>query len=140
MATYQLVGSQDPANRIDQVLVESPTEDNPEGKMLVLHGEPKELSDEQYSKLSRYVRLEPVKASGEAEVHYVDQPGVNMPSQSTDSPPDLGTAPDVDSLSKDDLQTELARVQAEGGLQDVSPKSTKEELQKALRDYHGQGA
>jgi hypothetical protein len=41
MATYQLVGSQDPASRIDRVEVESPTEENPEGKVLELHGAPR---------------------------------------------------------------------------------------------------
>jgi hypothetical protein len=140
MATYQLVGSQDPASRIDRVEVESPSEEYPEGKILELHGAPQELSDEQYSKLSRYVRLQPVKADAEAEVHYVDQPGVKFESLSTDSPPDPGTAPEVGSLNKEELVTELERVQAEGHLQDVSPKANKDELAKALREYHGQEA
>src|SRR3954462_8330462 len=140
MATYQLVGAQDPTNRIDRVLVESPTEENPDGKVLELHGEPQELSADQYAKLSGFVRLQPVEEADEPVAQYVDQPGVERTSLSTDVPPDLGTAPDVGSLDKEALQTELVRVQAEGGLQDVSPKANKEELQKALRSYHGQGS
>lgn len=140
MATYQLVGSQDPASRIDRVNVEDPTEENPDGKVLELHGEPKELSDEQYATLSRYVKLKPIEEPEAAEVQFVDQPGVAAVSSSTAVPPVLGTAPEVDSLDKKGLETELARVQAEGDLQDVSPKANKEELAKALRDFHGQGA
>src|SRR4051812_35356090 len=138
--TYQLVGSQDLAGRIERVLVEHPTEENPDGKTLELHGPAVELSQEQYAKLSSFVRLEPVKAEEAPQPVFVDQPGVNRPSMSTDSPPNLGTAPDVGALNKDELVTELARVQAEGGLQDVDPKSNKDELQKALRKYHGQEA
>lgn len=140
MATYQLVGSQDPTGRIDRVEVESPSEENPDGKVLVLHGEPQELSDEQYSTLSRFVRLQPVKAEEVPDVQYVDQPGVNLESMSTDNPPDPGTSPDIATLNKSQLETELARVQAEGHLQDVSSKSTKEELSKALSKYYGQEA
>jgi hypothetical protein len=140
MATYQLVGSQDPAGRIDRVEVESPTEENPEGKVLELHGAPQELSDDQYSKLSRFVRLQPVKAEEQADPQYVDQPGVKLESLSTDVPPDPGTAPDVGALDKEGLQAELARVQAEGHLQDVDPKANKADLQDSLRKYHGQEA
>ena len=140
MATYQLVGSQDPASRIDRVQVESPTDENPDGKVLELHGQPQELTDDQYSKLAPFVKLRPVPKEEVAETHFVDQPGVTLESQSTDVPPDLGTAPDVGSLNKEQLQTELARVQAEGNLQDVDPKSNKEDLAKALREYHGQEA
>jgi hypothetical protein len=135
--TYRLVGSQDPSSRISEVLVESPSEEHPDGKKLVLDGPAVELSDDQYSKLSTYVRLEQTKPGESAEAKVVDQPGVNRPSQSTDVPPDPGTAPDIDSLNKEELQTELARRQANGELLDVDPKSNKEELQKALR---GQGA
>jgi hypothetical protein len=140
MATYQLVGSQNPDSRIDRVEVESPTEENPDGKVLELHGAPRELSDDQYAKLSRFVKLQPVPAEEAAEVQYVDQPGVNLTSMSTDVPPDLGTAPDVGSLDKEGLQTELARLQGDGYLQDVDPKSTKDKLADALRKFHGQEA
>lgn len=140
MAAYQLVGAQDPANRIDRWVVESPSEENPDGKVLELHGAPVELSPEQYAVGSRFMRLQPVKAEETPEPQFIDQPGVNLTSLSTDVPPDPGTAPDVGSLDKEGLQAELARVQAEGALQDVSPKANKEELQKALRSYHGQEA
>jgi hypothetical protein len=61
-------------------------------------------------------------------------------SLSTDVPPDPGTAPDVGALDKEGLQAELARVQAEGHLQDVDPKANKADLQDSLRKYHGQEA
>jgi len=140
--TYRLTGSQDPASRIDRVLVEAPTEESPEGKVLELDGPAVELSDDQYSKLAAYVRLEPVKAQEEPEPQIVDQPGVGISSRSTAVPPETGTTPDVDKLSKDELMHELERVRAQDSdaLQDVSEKSNKEDLRKALRDYHGQGA
>lgn len=140
MATYQLVGSQDPASRIDRVQVEGSSEDYPEGKFLELHGAPQELSDDQYYKLSRFVRLHPVADGETPDVQYVDQPGVALESLSTDDPPNLGTAPIVGSLNKEELQTELARVQAEGHLQSVDPKSNKDDLAKALREFYGQEA
>jgi hypothetical protein len=140
--TYRLTGAQDPADRIDRVLVESPSEDFPDGKVLELGGEAVPLSEDQYVKLSRFVRLEPVKVTEEAQVQLVDQPGVERSSLSTDDPPDLGTAPDVDSLSKDELVAELERVRASDvtALRHVTSSSKKEDLQRALRDYYGQGA
>jgi hypothetical protein len=138
--TYRLVGSQDPASRIDRWDVESPSEDNPSGKTLFLHGRAEELDDRQYAIGSQFLKLEPVKAEKEVQAQVVDQPGVRVASLSTDKPPDPGTAPEVGSLDKEGLQTELARVQAEGFLQDVDPKSNKEDLAKALRKHHGQGA
>jgi hypothetical protein len=58
--TYRLVGSQDPASRIDSVQVADQT--------LELNGEPMELDDAQVADLSRYVRLEPVSEEQEGEV------------------------------------------------------------------------
>jgi hypothetical protein len=140
--TYRLAGTQDPASRIDRWVVEGPSEDFPEGKVLELGGSPLELSDAQYTVGSRFVRLEPVKAEKESQVQLVDQPGVNLVSLSTDNPPDPGTAPDVGSLSKDELVAELDRVRASdpSALADVSSSAKKEDLQKALRDHYGQGA
>ena len=140
MATYQLVGSQDPANRIDRVLVEYASEDHPDGKVLELNGPPVELTDDQYYKLSGLVRLQPVKAGEVEEPQYVDQPGVERVSTSTGNPPDPGRAPDIDSLNKSQLVDELTRVRSQDptALPDVSAASNKDELADALRKYHGQ--
>lgn len=140
--TYRLVGSQDPASRVDRVLVESPSDDYPQGKELLLGGDPVELNDDQVAKLSSYVKLEQVKSSDEQSAPLVDQPDVQRASTSTDVPPDPGTTPDIDSMNKDQLVEEVSRQQARSpsALQGVSSKSSKEELQNALRDHYGQGS
>lgn len=125
---YQLVGSQDPASRINRWVVESPSEDYPDGKVLEVGGNPVELSAEQYSIGSRFFKLQPVKASEEPNVQYVDQPGVEMTSLSTDNPPDPGTLPDIDDMSADDLRAEARRVGA-----DVPGNASKDEVRKAIR-------
>jgi hypothetical protein len=139
---YRFVGSQDPASRIDRVIVEDATEENPDGKILLLDGDPVELSNDQYSKLAMYVQLEPVTAQAGPVGLIVDQPGVEMTSRSTAAPPDLGTAPDVGALNKSELIGELERVRRSDpdALSDVSTSSSKDDLQKALRKYHGQEA
>jgi hypothetical protein len=136
---YRLTGAQDPASRIDRVLVEDASDEYPDGKTLELDGPAVELSADQYSKLANFVRLQPSE-NDDVEVQYVDQPGVHLQSMSTNVPPDPGTAPDVDSLSKEQLVQELARVRAQDpqAAEDVSEKSNKEDLAKALRRYHGQ--
>jgi hypothetical protein len=136
---YRLVGSQDPASRIDRVLVESPTPDNPDGKVLELGGPAVELSAEQVAKLSNYARIEPSDDIPLDEL-VVDQPGVNRTSQSTDVPPDPGTTPDLDSLSHEELVSEVERVRGRhaGALSDVNARSSKQELRKALNDHYAQ--
>src|ERR1044072_405575 len=119
MAYYKLVGSQDPASRIDRVEVEGPSEDNPEGKTLSLNGDAVDLSDEQYQKLSSFVRLEPSDAPDPA-AQTVDQPGVELVSRSTDNPPDPGTTPPLDELKKNKL---VADAQRQGGA--VAPPDKK---------------
>jgi hypothetical protein len=140
--TYRLVGSQDPANRIDRWEVESPSEDFPDGKILTLNGPAVELSDEQYNIGARFLHLEPVPADQFAEFNFVDQPGVERESLSTDVPPDPGTAPDVDSMSKQQLVSELERVRRTdpNAASGVEATANKEDLAKALRSYHGQEA
>lgn len=133
MATYQLVGSQDPAGRIDRVEVESPTEENPEGKVLLLNGEPQELSQEQYSKLSRYVKLEPVTAEEAPTPNLVDQPGVEIESLSTDVPPDPGTEPAIEDMDRDQLRAEARRVGA-----DAPGNASKDDLKKAIQAKRGE--
>src|ERR1044072_9102278 len=108
MAYYKLVGSQDPASRIDRVEGERPSEDNAEGNTLSLNGDAASLSDEQYQKLSSFVRLEPSDAPDPA-AQTVDQPGVELVSRSTDNPPDPGTTPPLDDLKKDELVAEAER-------------------------------
>lgn len=139
---YRLVGAQNPADRIDQVLVESASEDYPDGKVLALDGPALPLSDDQYAKLSRFVRLEPVKPDRTPDLQIVDQPGVEVESLSTDEPPDPGTTPDIDGLSKGELVAELDRVRATDptALPDMSERSNMDDLKRALNDYHGQGA
>jgi hypothetical protein len=56
--TYRLVGSQDPSSRIDRVVVEEPSAENPEGKVLELNGNPVELDDDQVMKIAGVARLE----------------------------------------------------------------------------------
>lgn len=139
---YRLTGAQNPADRIDRVEVEGPSDDFPDGKVLVLDGEPVELSNEQVAKLSRFVRLAPAKSGPEPQDISVDQPGVNSPSLSTDVNPDPGRVPDFDTLSKDELVGELERLRNQdvAALPELSSKSTKDELQKGLTNYYGQGA
>jgi hypothetical protein len=111
------------------VLVEGASEDFPEGKVLELGGPALELSDEQYVTLSRFVRLEPVRAQEEPEPQLVDQPGVQMQSLSTDVPPDPGTVPDIEDMDRDELRAEARRVGAE-----VPGNASKEELKRAIRE------
>lgn len=137
---YRLTGAQDPASRIDRVEVEGPSDDFPDGKVLELDGEPVELSDDQYAKLSRFVRLEPIKDDDEPVAQTVDQPGVVLSSLSTDAPPDPGTAPDVGSLDKEGLVAELGRIRSHDpqALPGLTDRSNKEDLKKGLSGYHGQ--
>jgi hypothetical protein len=138
---YRLTGAQDPASRIDRVEVESASEDFPEGKVLELGGLPVELNEEQYTKLSGFVQLEPAN-EGFVEPQVVDQPGVSISSLSTDNPPDPGTAPQVDNLNKDELVAEFNRVRTQdpNALPDLSERSNKEDLKKGLASYYGQEA
>lgn len=139
---YRLTGAQDPADRIDRVEVEGASDDFPEGKVLELNGDAVELSDEQVQKLSPYVKLEPVKGSAAAPAETVDQPGVDLTSQSTAEPPDPGTVPEISSLNKDELVAELGRVRVQepGALPRLSDRSNVEELKRGLRRYHNQEA
>lgn len=142
---YQLTGSQQAGGRVDRVLVETATEEHPE-KVMELNGDPVELSDEQYAKLSGFVRLRPIEKSEAKQLQQqpdvVDQPGVNRTSTSTDDPPDPGTNPDIGSLSKDELGLEVERVRLAnpGAVEGVTSRSSKEDMQKALRRYYGQEA
>lgn len=140
--TYRLVGSQDPASRIDRVLVESPSEEHPNGKTLELGGAPVELSNDQLTKLSSFARLEPVKDSDPEEPLVVDQPGVERSSMSTDNPPDLGTTPDIDSLNQEELYAEVerARKRNPSAAPDVNSRSSKQDLRQALNDHYAQGS
>jgi hypothetical protein len=139
---YRLTGAQNPASRIDRVEVESASEEFPEGKILELDGRPVELNDDQYTKLSSFVKLEPVKDDDVVEAQVVDQPGVAIASQSTDNPPDLGTAPDIGSLDKEGLVAEFTRVRAQDpqALPELSERSNKEDLKKGLASHYGQEA
>jgi hypothetical protein len=135
---YRLAGSQDPSSRIDRWVVETASPDHPDGVVLELNGPAVELTDEQYTIGSRFMRLVPVDKNDELQEGPVtDQTG--LPSLSTDQPPDPGTAPDVDSLNKEQLVAELGRVRAREprALPEVSEKSNKEDLAKALRSFHG---
>lgn len=142
--SYRLVGSQAPDSRIDKVLVESSSEDFPDGKYLIRDGEPQELTDEQVIKLGAFVKLEPVKASKQQPIEppIVDQPGVERPSLSTDIPPNPGTTPDIGSLNKDELEAEIARVRAQDPetFEGLSARPSKDELQRTLRQHYGQEA
>ena len=123
---YKLVGSQDPTSRIDRVEVERPSEDYPEGKVLELNGEPVELSNDQVSKIGGLVRLEPAEKPEGERVENVEQPGVNLPSRSTDP---IQSA-DVDKLKKDELQALVP---------DAPSGATKEELKETVRARRGEG-
>lgn len=57
MIRYQLVGSQNSADRIDRVVDGA--------KTLELDGDPVALTDAQYERISRYARLLPVDSQGE---------------------------------------------------------------------------
>jgi hypothetical protein len=126
--TYRLVGAQDPTNRIDKWVVESPSEDLPEGKVLELNGDAVELSEEQYAIGSRFVRLEPITQKEEPTAAVVDQPGVQMQSLSTDVPPDPGTLPDIEEMDREQLRDEVRRVGAE-----APGNASKEDLRKAIQ-------
>jgi hypothetical protein len=138
--TYRLVGSQNPADRIDRISVESPSDEYPEGKTLELNGEPVELDNDQVAKISAFARLEPVDASDPEEPPVVDQAGVDRTSMSTDRPPDTGTTPDLDSLSQDELfaQVEIERRRSGAALPDVNARSSKQDLRRALNDHYAQ--
>jgi hypothetical protein len=141
--TYRLVGSQDPTSRIERVLVESPSDEYPEGKRLELGGAAVPLSAEQVAKLSAYARLEPVKESDAAvEPPIVDQPGVQRESMSTDNPPDLGTVPDFSNMSQDELYAQVERERRGNAavMPDVNARSSKKDLQQALNDHYAQGS
>lgn len=89
---YRLVGSQDPGSRIDRILFEGPSEDYPDGKTLELNGPAFPLSEDQYGKLSRFVKLEPADIEDYPQPNFVDQPGVNVESLSTDIKPEPAKA------------------------------------------------
>lgn len=133
--SYRLAGSQNPESRIDRVRFESPSEEFPDGKVLELDGEPQELTDEQVVKLSTFVRLDPVNVKQEGEpAPIVDQPGVGLPSQSTDQPPDPGTLPDIESMNRDQLLEEANRI----GL--ALPGNSKvDDIKKAINERRAQG-
>lgn len=139
---YRLTGAQDPSNRIDRVQVESPSEDFPNGKILELNGAAVELSDDQVAKLSPFVKLDAVKDSEDVVAQVVDQPGVQVASTSTDTPPDPGTTPQVSSLDKEGLVAELGRVRSQDpeALPELTDRSNKEDLKRGLARYHGQEA
>lgn len=126
--TYRLVGAQDPTNRIDRWVVESPSEEFPEGKVLLLDGNAVELDDRQYTIGSRFLRLEPVKEGREPQPQTVDQPGVEITSMSTDNPPDPGTVPDIEDMDREQLRAEARRVGAE-----APGNASKEDLKKAIQ-------
>jgi hypothetical protein len=132
--TYRLVGAQDPTNRIDRWVVESPSEEYPEGKVLERDGDPVELSQEQYSIGSRFLRLEPVQDVKELTELLVDQPGVERTSASTDVPPDPGTTPPLEDMDRDQLRTEARRVGAE-----VPGNAGKDDLKKAIQAKREEG-
>jgi hypothetical protein len=132
--TYRLVGAQDPTNRIDRWVVESPSEDYPEGKVLERDGEAVELSQEQYSIGSRFLKLEPAQVTKELTELLVDQPGVERASASTDVPPDPGTVPPLEDMDRDQLRTEARRVGAE-----VPGNAGKDDLKKAIQAKREEG-
>jgi len=132
--SYRLVGSQSPDSRIERVRIESPSEDFPDGKYLELDGASVELNADQVAKLSHFVRLEPVDVKKEGEpVQVVDQPGVHLPSQSTDDPPDPGVTPDIEQMNVDQLHAEARRVGA-----DVPSGANKEAIKKSIRQARGE--
>jgi hypothetical protein len=132
--TYRLVGAQDPTNRIDRWVVESPSEEYPEGKVLERDGEAVELSQEQYSIGSRFLKLEPAQVTKELTELLVDQPGVERASASTDVPPDPGTTPPLEEMDRDQLRTEARRVGAE-----VPGNAGKDDLRKAITAKREEG-
>jgi hypothetical protein len=132
--TYRLVGAQDPTNRIDRWVVESPSDDYPEGKVLELGGDAVELSDRQYLIGSQFLRLEPTKANEEPTDLLVDQPGVERTSMSTDNPPDPGTVPPLEDMNRDQLRAEARRVGAE-----APGNASKEDLNKAIQAKREEG-
>jgi hypothetical protein len=134
MATYRLAGAQDPANRIDRWVVESPSDDFPDGKVLELGGTPVELTDDQYSIGSRFLRLEPVKTGSDPEPTLVDQPGVALPSLSTDNPPDPGTVPALEDMDREQLRSEARRVGAE-----TAGNASKEDLKRSIQAKREEG-
>lgn len=134
MAAYRLVGAQDPANRIDRWVVESPSDDFPDGKVLTLNGDPVELTDDQYSIGSRFMRLDPVKAGADPEPTFVDQPGVELPSMSTDSPPDPGTVPALEDMDREQLRDEARRIGV-----DAPGNASKEDLKKSIQSKRAEG-
>lgn len=120
---YRHVGFVDQSSRPERVEVEAPTAENPKGKVLILDGDPVELSDDQVTKISQWVRLQPVDAE-EATDHAqqtIDQP-VNPPmlSQSTDG--NTGTSPDFDEMELKGVKEYLSE-------NDVSGRSTKDETE-----------
>lgn len=136
MATaYRLVGAQDPASRIDRWKAESPSDDYPDGKTLVLGGKPVELTEDQYAIGSRFLRLEPVSAEQqETQPVLIDQPGVALPSLSTDVPPEPGTLPDIDEMNNEQLRSEAERIGA-----DVSGKRSNEDIKSAIKAKREEG-
>jgi hypothetical protein len=132
--TYRLVGSQDPTNRIDRWVVESPSEDFPEGKVLERDGDAVELSEQQYQVGSQFLRLEPVQPSEAPTAELVDQPGVERTSMSTDVPPDPGTVPEIEDMDREQLRSEARRVGAE-----VPGNASKEDLKKAIQAKREEG-
>jgi hypothetical protein len=89
--TYRLVGSQDPSSRIDRVVVEEPSGDNPEGKVLELNGDPVELSDDQVMKIAGVARLERSDLEeGESVAEFGPE---NYPDEQDDSPQEGEDAP-----------------------------------------------
>jgi hypothetical protein len=133
MAAYRLAGSQDPSNRIDRWKVEGPSEGYPDGKVLELNGPAVELSDEQYSIGSRFLRLEPSDASA-VEPQVVDQAGVQIQSLSTDEPPDPGTVPDIEGMYREQLQDEARRVGV-----DAPGNASKDDLRKSIEAKRAEG-
>lgn len=132
--TYRLVGAQDPVSRVDKWVVESPSEEYPEGKVLYLDGAAVELDDRQYSIGSRFLRLDPVKATDEPEPQTVDQPLVQISSLSTDKPPDPGTLPAIEDMDREQLRTEARRAGVE-----VPGNASKEDLKKAILNKREEG-
>lgn len=138
---YVLEGASDPASRIERVIVESPSADAPEGKVLLLDGEPKPLSSEQVMRLSAYVRLRETDAPNQGEaVQWVDQPGVELPSRSTDRPPQPGATPDLGAMGRDELRDEVARVRQadQGALDDLKGNASMDDMRRALREHYAE--
>jgi hypothetical protein len=125
--TYRLVGAQDPTSRVDKWVVESPSEEYPEGKTLYLNGAAVELDERQYSIGSRFLRLDPSKETDEPQPQTVDQPLVEISSLSTDKPPDPGTLPAIEDMDREELRSEARRVGVE-----VPGNASKDDLKKAI--------